>query len=207
MVVRSQAVAEAESCSKLVRVVPFRHASCVVAEAPKARVAPSLVVRLFVSRSLRCCSSVCSPAMTASGTWQPQSAELVARSRGWACGPYSSATRLEKEDAHPRLRYWWFVELVHPRVFLVINAPEKKIQPPSSGAFSKGCLSRKLPWQCASPHLAPLALCSAPRFRHHARSSHHASSPPPNRERGREKMLRCEDWYEWHGIKTHFDHL
>ena len=40
---RSQAIAETESCSKLVREVPFRHASCMVAEAPKARVAPLLI--------------------------------------------------------------------------------------------------------------------------------------------------------------------
>ena len=124
---------------------------------PKARVAPSLVGRLFVGRFLRCRPSVCSPALTASGSCQPQSAELVARSRGWTCGPTLALRGCKKEDAHPRLRYWWFVELVHPRVSLVINAPEKEIQPPSSGTFSKGCLSRKLLWQCASPHLAPLA--------------------------------------------------
>ena len=89
-------------------------------------------------RWLRCRSSVCSPAMTASGSCQPQSAELVARSRGWTCGPTLALRDCKKEDAHPRLRYWWFVELGHPRNFLVINAPEKKSSLLRRENFQKG---------------------------------------------------------------------
>ena len=135
-----------------------------VVETPKARVAPSLVVRQFVSRWLRCRSSVCSPAMTASGSCQPQSAELVARSRGWTCGPTLALRDWKKEDAHPRLRYWCFLELGHSRIFPGISTSERNpasfvgrmFRPTSRLAGCYGSLQSCLFPRCASPHSTPL---------------------------------------------------
>ena len=82
-----------------------------------------------------------------------------AQDGGWAAGASKSRLRRLEMDAHPRLRYWSFFGLGGSRVFPVATCQTKKSSLLRREHFSEGCFSRKLLAQCASPHLAPLALC------------------------------------------------